>query len=76
MPCPLAKLVNLMTYVSKDVPPLLVVQGANDNTEPFADSMRLVANLMAVGVDASIIWFPARVTDTATHWLTAKGIGK
>jgi acetyl esterase/lipase len=49
-----AKQVNPMTYVRKDVPPLLVVQGANDNTAPVADRRPLVASLTAAGADASM----------------------
>jgi len=37
----IAKEVNPMTYVRGDVPPLIVVQGANDNTAPGADSRKL-----------------------------------
>jgi dipeptidyl aminopeptidase/acylaminoacyl peptidase len=78
-----------MTYVRKDVPPLIVVQGANDNTAPVADSRRLVANLVAAGADASMhevagaghgFTTPATAWPDAEKamfdWLTARGIGK
>jgi len=70
-------------------PPLIVVQGANDNTAPVADSQKLVANLVAAGADASIhlvagaghgFTTPATAWPDAEKamfdWLTAKGIGK
>ncbi len=86
----IAKEVNPMTYVRKDIPPLIVVQGANDNTAPVADSQRLVANLMAAG-DADVTIHlvagaghgfatPATAWPDAESamftWLTGKGIGK
>jgi acetyl esterase/lipase len=85
----IAKQVNPMTYVRGDIPPLIVVQGANDNTAPVADSQKLVANLVAAGADASIhlvagaghgFTTPATAWPDAEaamfNWLTAKGIGK
>lgn len=82
-----AKLVNPITYVRGDAPPLIVVQGANDNTAPVKDSQRLVDLLKAAGADASIHLVPnaAHGFDNATwpdaekatfDWLTARGIGK
>jgi len=86
----IAKQVNPMTYVRKDVPPLIVVQGANDNTAPVADSRKLVANLQAAG-DTDVTMHevagaghgfttPATAWPDAEKamfdWLTAKGIGK
>ena len=85
----IAKQVNPMTYVRGDIPPLIVVQGANDNTAPVADSQKLVANLVAAGADASIhlvagaghgFTTPATAWPDAEKamfdWLTSKGIGK
>jgi acetyl esterase/lipase len=86
----IAKQVNPMTYVRKDVPPLIVVQGANDNTAPVADSRKLVANLQAAGdTDVSMhevagaghgFTTPATAWPDAEKamfdWLTAKGMGK
>ena len=86
----IAKQVNPMTYVRKDIPPLIVVQGANDNTAPVADSLKLVANLTAAG-DTDVTMHevagaghgfttPATAWPDAEaamfNWLTAKGIGK
>lgn len=83
----IAKLVNPITYVRADAPPLIVVQGANDNTAPVKDSQRLVDLLKAAGAQASIHLVPnaAHGFDNATwpnaekatfDWLTARGIGK
>lgn len=82
-----AKLVNPITYVRADAPPLIVVQGANDNTAPVKDSQHLVDLLKAAGAEASIHLVPnaAHGFDNATwpdaekatfDWLTARGIGK
>jgi acetyl esterase/lipase len=83
-----AKQVNPMTYISKDVPPLIVVQGSDDHTAPVADSQRLVSMLMAAGADASIhlvqgaghgFATPATAWPDAEKamfdWLTLKGLG-
>jgi acetyl esterase/lipase len=83
----IAKEVNPMTYVRKDVPPLIVVQGSNDTTAPVADSLRLVANLTAAGADATMhevagaghgFTTPATAWPDAEKamfdWLTLKGI--
>jgi acetyl esterase/lipase len=83
----IAKLVNPITYVRADAPPLIVVQGANDRTSPVKDSQRLVDLLKAAGAEASIHLVPnaAHGFDNATwpnaekamfDWLTARGIGK
>jgi acetyl esterase/lipase len=82
-----AKLVNPITYVRKDAPPLIVVTGANDNTAPVRDSQRLVDLLKAAGAEASIHLVPgaAHGFDNSTwpdaekamfDWLSARGIGK
>jgi acetyl esterase/lipase len=82
-----AKLVNPITYVRADAPPLIVVQGANDNTAPVKDSQHLVDLLKAAGAEASIHLVPnaGHGFDNATwpdaekatfDWLTARGIGK
>ena len=83
----IAKLVNPISYVRKDAPPLIVVQGANDNTAPVPDSQRLVSLLSAAGADASIHLVPGAghgFDDTTWpdaekamfDWLIAKGMGK
>lgn len=82
-----AKLVNPITYVRKEAPPLIVVQGANDNTAPVKDSQRLVTLLTEAGAEASIHLVPgaAHGFDNSTwpdaekvmfDWLSARGIGK
>lgn len=82
-----AKLVNPITYVRAAAPPLIVVQGANDNTAPVKDSQHLVDLLKAAGAEASIHLVPnaGHGFDNATwpdaekamfDWLTARGIGK
>ncbi len=82
----IAKQVNPMTYVRKDIPPLIVVQGANDHTAPVADSMRLVSMLTAAGADASIHLVPGAghgftagaewddAEKAMFDWLTSKGL--
>ncbi len=50
----LAKQMSPMTYVRKDIPPLITVQGERDNTHPVADSQRFTAALKAAGADADI----------------------
>jgi acetyl esterase/lipase len=85
----IAKLVNPQTYVRKDVPPLIVVQGALDTTAPVADSHRLVDRLTAAGADASMHEVPGaghgfQTPSTAWpdaekamfDWLVAHGIGE
>jgi acetyl esterase/lipase len=82
-----AKLVNPITYVRAGAPPLIVVQGANDNTAPVKDSQHLVELLKAAGAEASIHLVPnaGHGFDNTTwpdaekamfDWLTARGIGR
>lgn len=85
----IVKAVNPMTYVRKDIPPMIVVQGANDNTAPVGDSRRLVAMLKAAGADATMHEVPGAghgYTSPASgwpdaekatfDWLVAHNIGK
>jgi acetyl esterase/lipase len=85
----IAHQVNPMTYIRKDVPPLIVVQGSLDNTAPVGDSRRLVAMLVAAGADATMHEVPGAGHGYTTvpngwvdaekamfDWLTSKGIGK
>ncbi|MET0795035.1 MAG: alpha/beta hydrolase [Polyangiaceae bacterium] len=83
----IAKQVNPITYVRGDAPPLIVVQGENDNTAPVPDSQRLVKLLTDAGADASIHLVPGAAhgfTDSTWpdaekamfDWLKAKGMGK
>ncbi|MES1204476.1 MAG: alpha/beta hydrolase [Pseudomonadota bacterium] len=83
------KAVNPMTYIRKDIPPMIVVQGANDNTAPVGDSRRMVTMLKAAGADATMhevpgaghgYASPAGAWDDAEKamfdWLVAHGMGK
>jgi acetyl esterase/lipase len=85
----IAKQVNPITYVRGDIPPLIVVQGANDNTAPIADSENLVAKLTTAGADVTMhkvagaghgFTTPATAWPDAEKamfdWLTARGMGK
>jgi acetyl esterase/lipase len=82
----IAKLVNPITYVRADTPPLIVVQGAQDHTAPVGDSQHLVDLLKAAGANASIHLVPnaGHGFDDSTwpdaekamfDWLKARGIG-
>jgi len=85
----IAKQVSPMTYVRKDIPPVIDVQGSEDNTAPIGDSIHLIDLLVAAGADASIhqvqgaghgFTTPASAWPDAEKamfdWLTARGIGK
>ena len=85
----IAKAVNPITYVRKDVPPIIVVTGALDNTAPVAHSRKLVSLLTAAGAEASMhevpeaghgFQTPASAWPDAEKamfdWLVARGIGK
>ena len=50
----IARQVSPMTYVRKDTPPLITVQGSNDNTVPVIQNQRLTEALKAAGADADI----------------------
>jgi acetyl esterase/lipase len=80
--------VSPMTYVRKDIPPVIDVQGSLDNTAPIGDSVKLINMLVAAGADASIhevqgaghgFDTPATAWPDAElamfNWLTARGIG-
>jgi acetyl esterase/lipase len=51
----LAKRLSPMTYVRKDLPPILTVQGSRDNTVPVVQNQRLTEALKAAGADAELI---------------------
>jgi len=85
----IAKTVNPMTYIRKDIPPMIVVQGSLDTTAPIGDSRRMVAMLKAAGADVTMHEVPGAAHGFATpasawpdaekamfDWLTGKGIGK
>jgi acetyl esterase/lipase len=54
----LAKRVSPMTYVRKDLPPILTIQGANDATVPLQQNVSLTKALKEAGVDAEMITVP------------------
>ena len=85
----IAKAVNPMTYVRKDIPPLICVQGSLDHTAPIADSIKLIDMLTAAGADATMHQVPGagHGFDTPAtawpdaekamfDWLTAEGLSK
>jgi acetyl esterase/lipase len=54
----LAKKLSPLTYVRKELPPILTVQGANDHTVPTDQGVRLTKALKDAGVDAEMITVP------------------
>jgi acetyl esterase/lipase len=54
----LAKRLSPMTYVRKDLPPLLIVQGERDNTVPVAQNVKLAWALKQLGDDEEMILIP------------------
>ncbi|HEY4329124.1 MAG TPA: alpha/beta hydrolase, partial [Phycisphaerae bacterium] len=68
----LAKQMSPMTYVRKDMPPLITVQGASDSTHPVADSIRFTDALKAVGADADIHLVPGGHGYTPATWPEAE----
>ncbi len=84
----LAVTVSPVTYVRKDVPPLITVQGQDDTTVPIAEAQNLFNLLTAAGADTALHYVAGagHGFDTpATAWpdaeatmfafLTARGIG-
>jgi dipeptidyl aminopeptidase/acylaminoacyl peptidase len=62
----LAKRVSPITYVRKDMPPLLTVQGSRDNTVPVEQNQRLTKAVKEAGGDAEIY-----LAEGASHGFTA-----
>jgi acetyl esterase/lipase len=54
----LAKELSPITYVRKDLPPVLVIHGDADDVVPYDQSVRLVAALKQAGVKAELITVP------------------
>jgi acetyl esterase/lipase len=50
--------VSPITYVRKDVPPLITVQGMDDTTVPTAESQALYDALVAAGADTDLHFVP------------------
>ena len=50
--------VSPITYVRKDVPPLITVQGMDDTTVPTTESQALYDALVAAGADTALHFVP------------------
>lgn len=85
----IARQVSPVTYVRKDVPPLITVQGDMDTTVPMSESQELYDLLTAAGADTALHFVAGAghgFTTPATAWpdaeaamftfLVAHGIGK
>jgi acetyl esterase/lipase len=71
----IAKQVSPMTYVRKDAPPCITVQGANDNGVPVVQNQRLNDALKAAGADSDIHLVPGAghgYQTPATAWPDAE----
>lgn len=55
---PLARRVSPMTYVRKDVPPVLTIHGTADPTVPYEHGVQLTKALRDAGADAEMIAVP------------------
>ena len=59
--CPLsecmeeAELASVSTYITADDPPFLIIHGDEDSTIPIAQSMNLISDLEAAGIEAGFI---------------------
>ena len=85
----IAKQVSPVTYVRKDVPPLITVQGSMDTTVPMSESQELFDLLTAAGADTALHFVAGAghgFSTPSTAWpdaeaamfnfLVAHGIGK
>jgi acetyl esterase/lipase len=85
----IAKQVSPVTYVRKDVPPLITVQGSMDTTVPMTESQELFDLLTAAGADTALHFVAGAghgFSTPSTAWpdaeaamfnfLVAHGIGK
>ncbi len=57
-PLDLAKRVSPMTYVRKDLPPVLAIHGDQDDVVPYQQSVRLQAALKQAGAKGEVITVP------------------
>jgi acetyl esterase/lipase len=64
----LAKRLSPITYVRKELPPILTVQGANDRTVPVEQNVKLTDALKAAGADAELILIPGAGHGFTTQW--------
>lgn len=62
-----------ITYVSKDAPPFLLIQGDNDEYIPFSEDTNLQAALRQVGVRCDIIRIPGGAHGTG-KWHTLSDV--
>jgi acetyl esterase/lipase len=61
----LAKKLSPMTYVCKDIPPLITVQGSRDTTVPIIQNQHLTEALKAAGADVDM-----HIVEGAAHGFT------
>jgi dipeptidyl aminopeptidase/acylaminoacyl peptidase len=54
----LARRLSPMTYVRKNLPPILTVQGENDKSVPVTQNVKLTWALKMAGADADMILIP------------------
>jgi len=64
----LAKRLSPMTYVRKEIPPILTVQGENDRTVPVEQNVKLTKALKDVGADAELIIVPGAAHGFTSQW--------
>jgi acetyl esterase/lipase len=64
----LARRLSPMTYVRKELPPILTVQGANDRTVPVEQNVRLTEALKAAGADAELVIVTGAGHGFTTQW--------
>ena len=62
-----------ITYVSKDAPPFLLIQGDKDEYIPFSEDTNLQTALHAVGVRCDIVRIPGGTHGTG-NWHTIPGV--
>jgi len=62
-----------ITYVSKDAPPFLLIQGDRDEYIPFSEDTNLQAALRRVGVRCDLIRIPGGTHGTG-NWHTLPGV--
>jgi len=64
----LAKRLSPLTYVRKDLPPILTVQGENDRTVPVEQNVRLTDALKKAGADVELVIVPGAAHGFTTQW--------
>jgi acetyl esterase/lipase len=64
----LAKRLSPMSYVRKELPPILTVQGEHDRTVPVEQNVRLTNELKKAGAEAELILVPGAAHGFTTQW--------